>query len=155
MSVDFERGYKYVLDNVGGAIGADITQAWIDSINQNVENMTQDMLSTAHAKNLDVDRLQGFMAEIWHEYTFNANADFNHSAGPRAERPVSTSFGSPDVVISEKRFSLKSYNTEKGSYQAQAETPWERYCKLKSQAERMRATGCLLTLVINGHCQRR
>lgn len=135
MSIDFERGYKYVLDNVGGAIGADISQAWIDRINQNIENMTQDMLSTAQAKNLDIDRLQGFMAEIWHTHTFNANAAIHHSVGSRAKRLDSTAFASPDVVIGEKRFSLKYYNSEKGSYQAQAETPWERYCKLKSQAE--------------------
>ena len=135
MSIDFERGYKYVLDNVGGAIGADITQAWIDSINQNVENMTQDMLSTAHAKNLDVDRLQGFMAEIWHTHTFNANATIHHASSVATQPDVNT-FGSADVVIGKREFSLKSYNTEKGSYQAQAESPWERYCKLKSQAER-------------------
>lgn len=134
MSIDFERGYKYVLDNVGGAIGADISQTWIDSINQNVENMTQDMLSTAQAKNLDVDRLQGFMAEIWHTHTFNANATIHHSSSVATQPDVNT-FGSADVVIGKHEFSLKSYNTEKGSYQAQAESPWERYCKLKSQAE--------------------
>lgn len=134
MNVDFERGYKYVLDNVGGAIGADISQAWIDTINQNVEDMTQNMLSTAQEKNLDVDRLQGFIAEIWHTHTFNTNATIHHS-NSFATQPDDNTFGSVDVIVGKHNFSLKCYNTEKGSYQAQAETPWERYCKLKSQAK--------------------
>lgn len=134
MRIDFERGYQYVLDNVGGAIGAEVSQAWIESIGKNVEMMTQDMLTTAQQKNLDIDRLQGFMAEIWHTHTFNINAKVHHSSSVATQPDVNT-FGSADIIVGKREFSLKSYNTPKGSYQAQAETPWERYCKIKSQAE--------------------
>lgn len=144
MNADFERGYRYVLDNVGGAVGADISQAWVDSIHQNVENMTHEMLNEANVRNMDADRLQGFMSEIWHTHTFNANATIHHSNN-LAKRPNVNTLGSADVIIEKHNFngkqtdinfSLKSYCTEKGSYKAQAETPWERYCKLRNQAER-------------------
>lgn len=117
MSIDFERGYKYVLDNVGGAIGADISQAWIDRINQNIENMTQDMLSTAQAKNLDVDRLQGFMAEIWHTHTFNANAAIHHSTIKAVQLDVNT-YASPDITIGRRQAQLKYYKTPEASVDA-------------------------------------
>ena len=51
MIVDFERGYKYVLDNVGGAIGADISQMWlannVDRIDytETIKSMTEQMIS--------------------------------------------------------------------------------------------------------------
>lgn len=117
MSVYFERGYKYVLDNVGGAIGAEISQAWIDSINQNIESMTQDMLSTAQQKKLDVDRLQGFMAEIWHTRTFNANASIHHSA-IKADQPDVNTYASPDVTIDRQKAQLKYYKTAAASVDA-------------------------------------
>ncbi len=96
--------------------------------------MTQSMLDTAVKKNLEIDQLQGFMAEIWHTETFNAKAIIQHSAS-RATQPDVNTFGSADVVIGDREFSLKSYNSASGSYRALSETPWERYCKLRSQAE--------------------
>ncbi len=134
MTEDFKKGYQYVIDNVAGATGSQVSQAWIDSINENVDAMTQSMIETAQSKNLGVDQLQGFMAEIWHTETFNTRATIHHSSSTAIQPDVNT-FGSADVVIGEKEFSLKSYNTEKGSYKALSETPWERYCKLRSQAE--------------------
>ncbi len=139
MTEDFRKGYQYVIDNVAGATGAQVSQAWIDEISTIVDNrseiLTKQLIETAKSKNSDIPQLQGFMAEIWHTETFNTSAEIHHSTN-YAKQPDVNTFGSADVVIGEKSFSLKSYNTEKGSYKALSETPWERYCKLRNQAER-------------------
>ena len=134
MTKDFKKGYLYVIDNIAGATGVQVSQEWIESINETVDVMTQNMVETAQAKNLGVDQLQGFIAEIWHTETFNTKATIHHSSSNAMQPDVNT-FGSADVIVGKKNFSLKSYNTEKGSYRALSETPWERYCKLRSQAE--------------------
>lgn len=141
MKADFREGYSYAVQNLSGTEGAALADAWIDSINETVEQMTKDMLDTAGRKNLDIDYLQGFMAEIWHTHTFNASSAI-HRSGNQAIQPDVNTFGSADIRIQDtagktiSELSLKSYGTASGSYREQAATPWERYNELRNNAEK-------------------
>lgn len=132
MEDTFSIGYRYVADNLSGATGAAISQAWIDNANKNIseasKKIAKEMIASAQKKNSGVDQLQGYMAEIWHTETLNADAKI-HNAKAIAKQPDVNTFGSADVVVGKKNFSLKSYNTDKGSTHAMSETPWERYSK--------------------------
>jgi len=135
MSDAFEQGVNYVLDNLGAAFGCKKTELWIDSINQNIESVSNDIMTKVQSTNLPSDRLQGFVAEIWHSDTFNAKAVVKRSS-VRAAAPDVNTFASSDVKIGRKSTSLKYYKTADKSYAAQSETPYQRYMHLKSKAEK-------------------
>ena len=135
MSVAFEQGVKYIADNMGASWGGQMSQLWTDSIIDQIENVTNEMMSKAQSTNLPPDKLQGFMAELWHSGSFNADAAKNHSSA-KAYAPDVNSFASADVKVGDKETSLKYYKNAKSSYTAQSETPYERYKHLKAKAER-------------------
>ncbi len=145
MNSTFAQGFSYVVQNSAAAEAGAVSDAWInsisDTIDTNVQNMATDMIKTAQEKNLDAARLQGFIAEIWHTHTFNTNAQINNSQNYAVQPDVNT-FGSSDVDIKNsageviKQYSSKYINSAKGSYKAQAATPWERYNELRHNAEK-------------------
>lgn len=141
MDSDFKKGYSFAVHNMAGAEGSVSADAWINSVNETVDQLTADMLDTAAKKNLDIDYLQGFIAEIWHTNTFNTSSAI-HQSGTQAVQPDVNSFGSSDIKVLDSagktisELSSKSYNTASGSYKEQAATPWERYNELRSNAEK-------------------
>lgn len=142
MNNSFKSGFEYVAQNLGGITGEEISQAWIGDINAEINAVSDDLIKTAIQKNSDVGQLQGFIAETWHEHTFNTNAAIHHSTS-QAIRPDVNTLGSVDIEIRDSQsgeiirdFSLKSYNSPESVVRAQSETPWERYNKLKNSAER-------------------
>lgn len=139
MREDFIKGYTYVTNNIAGTTGAVRTDIWVDSINNTIEDMTKNMLKIAEEKNLQINQLQGFIAEIWHTQTYNTNATIHHSDN-HAKQPDSNAYASPDIEISNKKeklyFSSKSNKTASNSYREQAATPWERYNELRINAEK-------------------
>ena len=140
MDSNYEKGFRNVLDILAPNIGAQLSGQWVGFVQQEISNMTLEMIKTAQSKNLPADQLQGFLAEIWHTGTFNARAKANHSS-IFALRPDSNALGSPDIIIKDGsriigQKSLKYYKTAQASAAKQAESLWERYSKLKGNAEK-------------------
>ncbi|MGN0502243.1 MAG: hypothetical protein ACI4HN_04915 [Ruminococcus sp.] len=135
MSIAFEQGVKYVADNIGAALGGQMSQLWIDTINSQIESVSSNIMTKVQSTNLPADKLQGFVAEIWHSGTFSANAAVHHSTANASVPDVNT-FGSADVKVGDNSASLKYYKNAGGSYAAQSETPYERYLHLKANAEK-------------------
>ena len=74
MSIAFEQGLKFVSDNMGAVLGGHISQLWIDTINSRIESISSDIMTKVQSTDLPADKLQGFVAEIWHSGTFNADS---------------------------------------------------------------------------------
>ena len=130
MSIAFEQGLKFVSDNMGAALGGQMSQLWIDTINSQI-----DIMAKVQSTDLPADKLQGFVAEIWHSGTFNADSAVHHSVAT-AKAPDVNTYASADVEFGGSRASLKYYKDAKSSYAAQSETPYERYMHLKAKAEK-------------------
>lgn len=136
MEESFKSGYDYVADTLAGNLGAQMSGYWMDSVNNEVNDMVERMIQTAAQKNSSADYTQGFMAEDWHAHTLNINAKIHHSR-TRAVVPDDNTFGSADIqlgykslfdkFIAKKDFSLKYYKDASSSYRAQAETPHGSY----------------------------
>lgn len=136
MDNDFEKGYRFSLSNLSSATGSQMSGQWIDSVQDTIDEMSQSMVETSQQKNLDVGQLQGFMAEIFHKSTLNANAKIHHSSTVATQPDVNT-LGSADVTLNNGlQYSLKYYKTGSASAAKQAESLFERYSKLKANAEK-------------------
>lgn len=135
MSIAFEQGLKFVSDNMGAALGGQMSQLWIDTINSQIESISNDIMAKVQSTDLPADKLQGFVAEIWHSGTFNADSAVHHSVAT-AKAPDVNTYASADVEFGGSRASLKYYKDAKSSYAAQSETPYERYMHLKAKAEK-------------------
>ena len=105
MSVAFEQGLKFVYDNMGAALGGQMSQLWINTINSQIESVSNDIMTKVQSTNLPADKLQGFVAEIWHSGTFNADSTVHHSAAT-AKAPDVNTYASADVEIGGSRTSL-------------------------------------------------
>ena len=135
MSIAFEQGLKFVSDNMGAALGGQMSQLWIDTINSQIESISNDIMAKVQSTDLPADKLQGFVAEIWHSGTFNADSAVHHSVAT-AKAPDVNTYASADVEFGGSRASLKYYKDAKSSYAAQSETPYERYMHLKAKADK-------------------
>ena len=75
MSIDFEQGLKFVSDNMGAALGGQMSQLWLDTIDSQSESITNDIIAKVHSTDLPADKLRGIVSVIWHYGTFNAGSD--------------------------------------------------------------------------------
>lgn len=135
MNNEFEKGAKFVIANVASNYGSSRSYEWINSCEQIIEKMKAEMIFAAQNKNLDSAHLQGFMAEFEHKGSFNLNATIKGST-LRASMPESNTFGSVDIAIDGKNYSLKYYKDAVSSAKSQATTFKERYEQLRAAAER-------------------
>lgn len=55
MSIAFEQGLKFVSDNMGAALGGQMSQLWIDSINSQIESISNDIMAKVQSTNLPAD----------------------------------------------------------------------------------------------------
>lgn len=123
MREDFIKGYTYVTNNIAGTTGAVVANAWIDTIEEKINIMFNEMI-TASDNNRGIEQDKGFIAEIYHTHTYNINAHIHHSTN-LAERPDSHASASPDIKIINKEnevvkeYSLKYYKTPSDSHKAQ------------------------------------
>lgn len=138
MSKDFLNGYNYILNNLSASFGSEISEQWLAEIETQVDTLKSEMYETAIRKgNMDIKNLQGFIAEVWGKGTFNIKSAINNSSN-YAEAPDVNYFASPDVIIKNKtgktikEYSFKYYSDGKSSINAQAETPYQRYKRNKS-----------------------
>lgn len=135
MSKDFKKGADFFFSNFSSVFGALSGDAYANLCEQQIEELKIAMEAAAQNKNLDADRLQGFMAEIFHKGTFNLNAVIRGSSS-RATMPESNAFGSVDIFVNGKVFSLKYYKDAVSSAKSQSTTIRERYEQARAAAER-------------------
>ena len=113
------EGYEFASRQAAIVIAADDSGQWMDAIDDAVEAFVEDMASfEGNAKKVEI--LAGDVAEFWQADTFNIYAAIHGSDGPRAEVPRSHGYGSPDIVLGEKRYQVKYYRDADASVQAQS-----------------------------------
>ncbi len=129
MAKSFADGFKYVNENTAAPAAVSVSDAWIDEIQGKIDGLAPELVKLAEQKNLqNIDFLKGFIAEEWHNYTFNLDAQLHgDELTVLADRPDVNTFASPDITIGDKQFSLKYYNSGKASADAQAYTAWQKY----------------------------
>lgn len=131
----FKKGFQYTTDNLSAVIGELHTNRWIDAFDSELSDMIEKMIDSTMNSDLALNKQQGFNFEEWHKATNNMNAILNnHKAN--AYTPKVNTLGSADIVENGKESQLKSFATAGESYRAVSETPFERYMKLKANAEK-------------------
>lgn len=88
-------------------------------VNEAIEGFKTSMNNHPY-KNLHSEQLKGYVAEGWHQHTFNIDA-LEHGSNHRARTLDSNEFGSVDIETNfGKNYSLKYSNTAKSSENMQA-----------------------------------
>ena len=135
-SKDFLSGWDFMSDAMVANIAAGMADADIRNnvmINQKIDRDNQlaqqvneyieqfkNSMNNHPYKNLHSEQLKGYVAESWHEYTFNLDA-VEHGSNHRARTLDSNEFGSVDIETNfGKNYSLKYSNTAKSSENMQA-----------------------------------
>lgn len=121
-----EKGWDFSTSVMGANVATYKGSEYIDNIDAMIDKMTKDMNKLAD-KNLDVQRLKGFVAEVWHADTFNANSATRDSASrvnfdgsnEHASVDISTNFG--------KSYGLKYYKTAANTAKQQAKSVFDKY----------------------------
>ena len=130
MSIAFEQGFNYVLDNMGIAFGGQTAQNWLS-----LEELIQDISDTVQTNKTDPSRLQGNVAEVWHGDTLNYSARVHHTAEMAQVLKLNT-YGSVDIQVGDKSYSSKYYKTGTETAKAQAKSHYQYYMEHKAKAER-------------------
>jgi len=69
---DFVEGYKNFSKVVSAKAAVDMGSDYIEKIKDAIEQMTSNINSPSRSiTNTPIDSLKGFVAEIWHEGTYN------------------------------------------------------------------------------------
>ena len=136
----FEDGYEYAVENLGAAIGGELShqanQSYLNAIQEQIDNLTEAINSYQGNAN---PQLKGYVAEAWHTYTFNIDAAARQSE-VRAEQVQSNGLGSVDVSVGDQDYSLKYYQTGGKSALAQAhslEYAYQRYINKLGEGSEM------------------
>ncbi len=96
---DFKKGYDRGVGAAAAFAGADQAGHWIDGVEAATDHAAANMRTVAHEyRNVDVHYLKGWLAESWHESTFNIDAA-RRQVAEHAERLASNALGSPDLRV--------------------------------------------------------
>lgn len=135
-SKDFLSGWDFMSDAMVANIAAGMADADIrnnvminqqiardnqlaQQVNEYIEQFKNSMNNHPY-KNLHSEQLKGYVAEGWHQHTFNIDA-LEHGSNHRARTLDSNEFGSVDIETNfGKNYSLKYSNTAKSSENMQA-----------------------------------
>lgn len=122
----FKEGYKYFLENAGSVLGAYNSDNYIDSINEQVDKLVQE-LNGFDGYETAAKQLKGDVFEFWQAGTFNINAAIKGS-NSYVNVDRSNDFGSVDISSNfGKDFGLKAYSSGAASAKAQSVSFYERY----------------------------
>ena len=135
MKDSFNDGFKCVADNFAATLGKEVSDYWIGEMNHQINAMTEAMSQKAQSGNLDVSKMQGFIAEIWHSDTLNLNSII-HGDSPSAYAPDVNTYGSPDIVTNSQNAGLKYYKNASASLSQQSKSHYQNYMELRSKAIR-------------------
>lgn len=128
---DFERGYKFFINNFEGIVGSDNADKYMAAVDSELDNFTKHLNSFEGFKTPN-KMLKGDVMEFWHSDTFNIKAAI---AGSRNRTTVDRShdFASADITSNFKKdFGLKAYADGVSSAKAQATSVFQRYAEYKS-----------------------
>ena len=135
-SKDFLSGWDFMSDAMVANIAAGMADADIrnnvminqkiardnqlaQQVNEYIEQFKNSMNNHPY-KNLHSEQLKGYVAEGWHQHTFNLDA-LEHGSNHRARALDRNEFGSVDIETNfGKNYSLKYSNTAKSSENMQA-----------------------------------
>lgn len=114
----FVRGVQGGVEYEGAARAAD----WVDGIEEAVLTAESNMRAVAaQYRHVDPSYLKGWLAESWHEGTFNIDAA-RRQVSEQATRLASNVNGSPDIGVQspsgERVFQVKFYRSEDASAKA-------------------------------------
>ena len=129
--VGFEEGYKFFADNSPAIYGAEISDSYITSFEEEVEKLVNN-LNSFEGYDTSTKIHKGDVAEFWHSGTFNINAIIE---GSKHRTCVDRShvFASPDISSDfEKEIGLKYYNNAQASAKAQSISIFQRFKEYQS-----------------------
>lgn len=129
---DFVEGYKNFSKVVSAKAAVDMGSDYIEKIKDAIEQMTSNINSPSRSvTNTPIDSLKGFVAEIWHEGTYNIDAAVRGSKSS-AYAPDNNKL--TDIFFdSNQKASLKYYKDGISSAKQQSKTWGERYFEYCSQ----------------------
>ena len=127
---EFEKGWKFFVENSSIYSTQIDTVKWIDSVDKEVKELEKNLNKFSKYKTSEAF-LKGDAAEFWHAGTFNINAAFNKSMN-RAGVQRSRELGSVDVSTNDSNYSLKYYGDGIASAKAQAISVFQRFAEYKA-----------------------
>lgn len=131
----FKEGFQFVSENLAAGSGKIHTNQWINDYESELSGMIKTMMDSTMNSKLPLDKQQGFNFEDWHTRTLRLSQVLNHH-DKSAYTPKVNTFGSADVVANGNEYQLKSYENAGKTYRAFSETPYERYMRIKANAEK-------------------
>lgn len=124
--IGFEEGVEFFRKNSSGIVGASLGDAYVDSINIEINDLVQN-LNSFEGFSTASKMLKGDIAEFWQSGTFNIDAALKDSKD-RAFVDRSHDFASADISTNfGKRYGLKYYADGQASAKAQATSVFERF----------------------------
>ena len=121
----FQKGFDTFASLHGVNVGAEQGADYVSNIGAEIMKFTADMADLKQRKqNVDIDCLKGFLAEEWHDHTFNLDAALKGKAiRANAIKPGEPSNNTPiDIELSDgSKAQLKYYKTAKDSAREQAD----------------------------------
>lgn len=137
----FKAGWGYASSCLVCASSVHIGNTYIDTVASTIQKLNDDM--NQYSGRLDnIETLRGFVAENWHNDTYNINAALQGIKN-RAERYNSNRHASPDITLNfsdniNYEYSLKWYATAQKSVNAQATSiieSYQKYCNQPRQSK--------------------
>ena len=122
----FKNGYDNFVRLNGAKSGADTGAAYVGRIETEIEKLVKALNEpTRKIDRASVDSVKGFVAEWWHEGTFNIDAALK-GVQTRASAPDDN--GLVDIfLMPDDKYSVKYYKYGDRSAAQQAKTNYERY----------------------------
>ena len=122
----FKDGYDNFISLNDAKLGADAGAAYVDRIGAEIENLVKALNEpTRKIDQASVDSVKGFVAEWWHEGTFNIDAALK---GLKTQASAPDDNGLVDIFLtSGEKYSVKYYKHGDKSALQQAKTNRERY----------------------------
>lgn len=137
----FEEGYRFFTKCVGSTNAAVQGGTYVQSVEKEISALGQRLNAELFGSNRGIQYDKGFVAEYWHEGTYNANAALrgftDRAKVAVGERNV---LGSPDIIKASGNSTLpdagvKFYRNGEASAKAQAVSLFQRYSEYASKAK--------------------
>lgn len=128
MSDAFQQGWQYYSKAAQAGLTANAGQQYCNEVENAIEEFTDKMYEMVESHGeLGADKCKGFVAEVWHAYTFNIDATIKGSKH-FVNVDKSTGFASTDASSNfERSFSMKYLENAKKSAEAQEKNYFESY----------------------------
>lgn len=128
----FKEGYDTFIRLNGASSAANSGAAYVEKVNIEIDKLVKSMNEPRRKiDKSDINSVKGFVAEWWHEGTFNIDAALKGSKN-RASAPDDN--GIVDIILnSGEKYQSKYYKTGAESAAEQAKTNYEKYMEYLGQ----------------------